>query len=134
MAELLINIDVDDLERALEFYTEGLGLQLRRRLGSDVAELAGASSPVFLTQHESGTLPAPGTPATRYYERHWTPVHLDFVVPDLEAAVRKAVTAGAAPDGEIREFDWGRFLVMVDPFGNGFCILQFKGGGYAEIS
>jgi predicted enzyme related to lactoylglutathione lyase len=134
MADLLVNIDVGDLEQAVEFYTEGLDLRVRRRLGSDIAELAGASSRVFLTQHEGDTRPVSGGSATREYKRHWTPVHLDFVVADLEAATQKAEAAGATPEGDIREFDWGRFRVMADPFGNGFCIVQFKGQGYGEIT
>jgi hypothetical protein len=31
----------------------------------------------------------------RSYERHWTPVHLDFVVEDIASPVAKAVSAGA---------------------------------------
>jgi predicted enzyme related to lactoylglutathione lyase len=61
-------------------------------------------------------------------------VHLDFVVTDLEAAIRKVESAGATREGDIREFDWGRYLVLADPFGNGLCVLQFEGKGYAEIA
>jgi predicted enzyme related to lactoylglutathione lyase len=131
---VLVNIDVSDLERAIHFYTEGLDLRLRRRLGPDIAELAGASTPIFLTRHGSGTRPVSGELSTRDYGRHWTPVHLDFVVDDLEAASRKVESAGATRESEIREFAWGRYLVLGDPFGNGFCVLQFKGKGYAEIA
>ena len=133
MAEFLVNIDVADLDRAVQFYTRGLDLRLRRRLGPDIAELEGASSPIFLTRHDSGSEAIPSGTASRAYTRHWTPVHLDFVVADLEAAVLHAEAAGAVAEGKIREFDWGRYQVMADPFGNGLCILQFKGGGYAEI-
>jgi catechol 2,3-dioxygenase-like lactoylglutathione lyase family enzyme len=39
----LINVDVDDLEKAIEFYRSALGLTLKRRLFNDtVAEMAGA--------------------------------------------------------------------------------------------
>lgn len=134
MPDLLVNIDVSDLEEAIAFYTEGLGLRLRRRLGPDIAEMAGSSAPVFLTRHAGDTRPLPGAPGSRDYGRHWTPVHLDFVVADLERAVRRAEAAGARPEGALREFDWGRFRVMADPFGNGFCILQFRGRGYAELA
>ena len=34
----------------------------------------------------------------------------------------------------MREFVWGRHAVLADPFGNGFCVLQFEGRGYAEIT
>jgi lactoylglutathione lyase len=134
MTELLVNIDVDDLEGALRFYDEGLGLHLRRRLGPDVAELEGGGCPVFLTRHPAGALPFAGAATGRSYRRHWTPVHLDFVVPDLDGAVRRAEAAGARREGEVRAYAWGRYVVMADPFGNGFCVLQFEGRGYAEIA
>jgi lactoylglutathione lyase len=133
MVGLLVNIDVSDLEAALRFYSEGLGLRLRRRIGAEIAELAGAACPVFLTQHERGSSPFRGAATGRSDTRHWTPVHLDFVVADLEAAAATAETAGARREGDVREFDWGRYLVVSDPFGNGLCLLQFKGRGYAEI-
>ncbi len=134
MADFLVNIDVSDLERGIRFYEEGLGLRLRRRLGSEIAELEGASCPVFLIQHEAGARPFAGAGPPRDFGRHWTPVHLDFVVPDLGAGIHTAESAGATPEGEIREFAWGRYLVLADPFGNGFCILQFERTGYAEIA
>lgn len=130
-ATLLVNIDVGDLEKAIGFYTAGLGLTVRRRLASKVVELEGASSPVLLTEQPAGSLPGPQA-RPREYRRHWTPVHLDFVVPRLEPAIRRAEAAGARPEGAIQEFPWGRYLVMADPFGNGFCLLEFKGLGYAS--
>lgn len=134
LPDLLVNIDVGDLERALAFYTEGLGLELGRRLGPDIAELRGASCLVYLTRHAPGSRPFAEAASPRAFGRHWTPVHLDFVVSDLSPAIRRAESAGAMREGEIRDFEWGRYLVMADPFGNGFCILQFKGRGYAEIA
>ena len=38
-AQLLINIDVDDLSKGLNFYCEGLGLTIGRRFGPDAVEL-----------------------------------------------------------------------------------------------
>ena len=38
---------------------------------------------------------SPATAQTRDYGRHWTPVHLDIVVDDVDAAVARAVAAGA---------------------------------------
>jgi catechol 2,3-dioxygenase-like lactoylglutathione lyase family enzyme len=47
--ELLVNVDVDDLERAIEFYGGALGLRLGRRLfGGSVAEMLGGSSKIYL--------------------------------------------------------------------------------------
>jgi len=95
MTDLLINIDVDDLERAVAFYTDGLGLRLSRRLGPDIAELEGAACPVYLTQHAPGTRPFAGAASAREFQRHWTPVHLDFVVSDLDAAIQRAEFGGS---------------------------------------
>jgi len=65
--------------------------------------------------------------------RHWTPVHLDWPVPDLDAAVRRAKAKGATLDGDIQEKKWGRLAILADPFGNGFCLLEYRGRGYDEL-
>ena len=47
--EMLVNIDVDDLEKAVAFYRDALGLQAERRLfDGSVVEMAGASSKIHL--------------------------------------------------------------------------------------
>jgi len=61
-------------------------------------------------------------------------VHLDFVVTDLPAPVRLAESAGARVEAPIRENVWGDIAMLADPFGNGFCLLSFKGRGYDEIA
>ena len=133
MADVLVNIDVDDLEKGIRFYVGGLGLTLGRRLGSQARELLGAPSPIYLLANRGGTQPFAEARSRRDYGRHWTPVHLDFAVEDLEAAVARALSAGATLEGEIVERAWGRMARMADPFGHGICLLQFKGKGYDEI-
>lgn len=129
--QLVINIDVDDLEKAIQFYTTALGLRLSRRLfEGSVAEMAGATSTIQLLLKPSGTTPAPSAAIKREYGRHWTPVHLDFVVEDVSAAVERAVRAGAMLEDPIQSYPWGRLATMSDPFGHGFCVLQFLGSGY----
>ena len=49
-------------------------------------------------------------------------MHLDFVVPELEAAVSRAIEAGATIEGEIQAHNWGRIAHMTDPFGHGICL------------
>lgn len=121
--QLYVNIDVDDLEKGIAFYTGGLGLQLSRRLfDGRVAELSGASSPIQLLQQ------------ARDYARHWTPVHLDFCVDDLDAALQRVLAAGAVLEGEVREHAWGRIATVGDPFGHGLCLLQLAPGGYANVA
>jgi len=131
---LLANIDVDDLERAEAFYVEALGLTIGRRLGSDVVELLGASSPIYLLRKAAGSAAASSVSAVRDYRRHWTPVHLDFVVPDLKGALDRALAAGAVLEGEVRTANWGRIAVLADPFGHGFCLIEFLNRGYDEIA
>lgn len=131
--DLRICVDVSDLERGVAFYRDGLGLRPGRRLGDKWAEMLGAPSPIDLLGEPAGQPPSPRVSAPRDYARHWTPVHLDFVVSDLEAAVRRAVAAGATIDHDIAARPWGRIAVLADPFGNGFCLLEMRGRGYDEM-
>ena len=131
---LLINIDVPDLEAAVRFYASGLGLELRRTLFShSVAELALGTSTIYLIEHPEGTEAAPGTRSLRTYGRHWTPVHLDITVEDLDTAVERAIAAGAARSGEETSHPYGRLAPMSDPFGHGFCLLEFSDLGYGAV-
>jgi len=133
--EPLINIDVPNLEAAIEFYLRATGLKLGRRLFQDtVAELTGAPVRIFLLQKAPGSSATPAMSLPRDYRRHWTPVHLDLVVPDVEAATATAIAAGARLEGQIQSYVWGRLASISDPFGHGFCFLQWAGGGYDEMA
>jgi predicted enzyme related to lactoylglutathione lyase len=132
--ELLVNIDVDDLEKGIEFYCRAFRLRLGRRLGETVGELLGASCPVYLLAKPTGSSACETRSAPRDYSRHWTPVHVDIAVEDIEAAVRRARDAGAVLEGEIQVHQWGHLATMSDPFGHGFCLIQFVGRGYDEIA
>lgn len=133
--ELLVNIDVPDLDAALDFYTRALDLRLARRLfDGTVAELLGGAVPIYLLAQAAGSRPAAGVRQGRDYRRHWTPLHLDFVVADLDAAVVRALAAGACAEGPVREQAYGRLALLSDPFGHGFCLIQWRGRGYAEVS
>jgi predicted enzyme related to lactoylglutathione lyase len=131
---VLANIDVDDLARATEFYCSSLELTVGRRFGNSAVELLGASSAIYLLRKKTGTRATAASSQRRDYARHWTPVHLDFVVPQIEPAVARAQRAGACLEGEIRTQEWGRIAVLSDPFGHGFCLIEFRGRGYDEIA
>jgi predicted enzyme related to lactoylglutathione lyase len=131
---LLINLDVPDLDRSIRFYTSVFGLTVGRRFGAAGVELLGAPVAIYLLLKESGTQAAPAPAQHRSYERHWTPVHLDFAVDDIDAAVDKAISCGARLDQPVATQKWGRLALMADPFGHGFCLLQFLGRGYDEIA
>ncbi|QPC45024.1 VOC family protein [Kaustia mangrovi] len=131
---LLVNIDVDDLDRATAFYCDAFGLDIGRRFGGEVIELIGASSPIYLLSKPAGSAATSTTGQTRDYDRHWTPVHLDIVVPDIEAAVARAETAGARIESPVKTSSWGRLAMISDPFGHGLCLIEFIGRGYDEIA
>lgn len=132
--DILVNIDVDDLEKAVDFYSRAFGLCIGRRFGQGGVELLGSSAPIYLLLKEAGTSVSDASSQVRSYERHWTPIHLDFVVEDIESAVENAVQAGARPEKPILDRKWGRLAIMSDPFGHGFCFVQFTGRGYDEIT
>ena len=132
--EIRICIDVDDLERGIALYTQGLGLRQGRRLDYDWVELLGAGSAIDLLANAAGTSPLGESHSQRRaYERHWTPVHLDFAVDEIDAAVARLVSLGASLERPIQERRWGRMANMADPFGHGFDLLEFKGRGYDEM-
>jgi predicted enzyme related to lactoylglutathione lyase len=130
---LRVCVDVSDLDRAIAFYRDALGLTPGRRLGSKWAEMLGASAPVDLLAEEAGSAPTPAQGPVRDFRRHWTPVHLDLEVQDVDAAVARALAAGATLDREIQTRAWGRLATLADPFGNGFCLLEMRGRGYDEL-
>jgi predicted enzyme related to lactoylglutathione lyase len=121
--KLSINIDVDDLQKGVAFYQQAVGLSPVRRFGDSVVELEGGDVPVFLLQKGVAKPPFTGAASARDYGRHWTPVHLDFIVEDIEKALAKALAAGARAESPIGPYGWGQIVLMSDPFGNGFCLL-----------
>ena len=132
--ELRICIDVDNLARARAFYAEGLGLQVGRRFDDEWAELLGAGSAIDLLVHAPGTQAVPGQPAVRNYQRHWTPVHLDIVVDDLDAAVARLLRAGAMRQAPIATRAYGRIAARADSFGHGLDLLELNQRGYDAIA
>jgi hypothetical protein len=66
---------------------------------------------------------------TRRYTRHWTPVHLDFVIPDIEVAVDRATKADAKCEGEIQTHKWGVSRRWAILSATGICFIQFLGRG-----
>jgi predicted enzyme related to lactoylglutathione lyase len=128
---LLLNIDVPDVEAGLHFYTAAFDLKLGRRFGTDFVELLGWPAPVYLLTKAAGTVGAGGD--LRRYGRHWTPVHADIVVDDVDAAVERAVAAGARLEAPAKDTAYGRIAMPADPFGHGFCLLQFNRQGYDAL-
>jgi predicted enzyme related to lactoylglutathione lyase len=127
-------IEVAELDRGIGFYCGGLGLSLMRRLGPNWVELDGANLPIFLLGNRAPVAELGDARVARDFHRHWTPVHLDFVVPDLDDAVARLTGLGASLDRPVQSRDYGRMANMADPFGNGFDLIEFSGAGYDGIS
>jgi predicted enzyme related to lactoylglutathione lyase len=130
----LANIDVDDLEEAVRFYEAAFKLKVGRRFGASGVEMLGGPAPIYLLLKAAGTAASSAAAQVRRYDRHWTPVHLDFVVEDIESAVQGALAAGARLEAAISTTGWGKLALMADPFGHGFCFVEFLGRGYDEIA
>ena len=128
----IVNLDVPDLAAAETFYTAAFDLRVGRRLGPGALELLGGPTPLYLLQNDAGSA-ATEDGDVRDYERHWTPVHLDWVVADIDAALARAVAAGATLERPVRERRWGKIAVLADPFGHGFCLIQFSEAGYDAL-
>jgi len=130
--KVIINIEVPDLRAAIKFYTNALGLTHNRTIDEDVAELIGASSIIYLLQKNADSSASSKSSAVRNYARHWTPVHLDFVVADISSAREKALQAGAICESECIEWMGSKCITFSDPFGHGFCLIEFTNGTYQE--
>jgi predicted enzyme related to lactoylglutathione lyase len=129
---ILINIDVPELHDAIRFYTAALGLSHTRTLDDDTAELRGAAATIYLLRKPAGSVAVKDPSIARDFRRHWTPVHFDLVVDDVDAAAARAIAAGARQ--ETGHVDWrgSRCVSLSDPFGHGFCFIQFDNDTYED--
>jgi lactoylglutathione lyase len=134
MPGMLLNIDVPDMAAAVQFYASALGLTVGRRFDADFVELLGSSAPIYLLKKDAGTSIGPAGGDTRRYERHWSPIHPDFLVEDMDAAIARAVDAGAVQEGETRDAAYGKLAMFADPFGHGFCLIEFNEEGYDALT
>ena len=46
----------------------------------------------------------------------------------------RALTAGARLEQPVAEHEWGKLALLADPFGHGFCFVEFLGHGYDAIA
>jgi predicted enzyme related to lactoylglutathione lyase len=133
MAGALINVDVNDIKRAETFYCQAFGVTVARRFGPHAIELVGLGVPCYLLEKKDGTDAFRGGQQKRDYQRHWTPVHLDITIPDIQASYHRAIAAGARAESDIKDAPYGKIVLMSDPFGHGFCLIEFNEKGYDAI-
>ena len=111
-ARYAVTIDVPQIDEGLKFYRDALGLtEVARPFPSYVILKCGAAT-VGLMEKAAGSKPAKGSDDVRRYERHWTPVHIDFHVEDFDGVLAKALSAGA-----ICESSGGRPVALIGQIG-----------------
>jgi catechol 2,3-dioxygenase-like lactoylglutathione lyase family enzyme len=118
-----VSIDVPSLEEGLRFYRDALGMAEIARPIATYAILKCGGGRIGLMEKAAGSKPAPGSEDVRRYERHWTPVHIDFEVGDLDDFLARAVQAGAIIEHRFAVAGRPPIAFCSDPFGNGFCAL-----------
>jgi catechol 2,3-dioxygenase-like lactoylglutathione lyase family enzyme len=121
-----VSIDVPTLDDGLRFYREAFGFVESARPVEGFAVLKCDEAEIGLIEKAAGTCPAEGTSDVRRYERHWTPVHIDFYVEDFDEVLRSALNAGARCEQKFAGGDHPAAAFCSDPFGNGFCIIEKK--------
>ena len=119
-----ISIDVPNLTDAIRFYTSASGFTESSAPVPGVAVLRAGNTKICLLEKRAGTRASTHTEETRRYERHWTPVHLDIHVDDLEAALARALDSGAKKEQVFENAKHGSTAFCSDPFGHGICLIQ----------
>jgi len=123
MIKLTVSIDVSDLKKAEAFYIEALGCKKVRDQGESMVVLSVENSDIYLQEKPAGSKPVPSNNMVRDYDRHWTPVHLDFICENVDELVAKIVELGGRYEGG-DSGGWGSIAYCADPFGNGFCVIN----------
>src|SRR5258708_36656672 len=118
-----VSIDVPKLEEGLRFYRDALGLtEVARPIPTYVVLKCGEAE-IGIMEKSAGTKPAKGSDDARRYERHWTPVHIDFHVDDVGPVLARALNAGAICGQKFEISGRPPIAFCSDPFGHGFCIV-----------
>lgn len=121
---LSISVDVPNLAEGVAFYCGAFGFSEESRPVPGVAVLRGLNIELCILEKSAGSKPSTETPDRRSYDRHWTPVHLDFRVDDLHAALARVEALGAKREQVFEHPEHGSAAFCSDPFGNGFCLLE----------
>src|SRR5262249_12942886 len=121
-----VSIDVPNLAEGVAFYCAAFGFLEKSRPAPGLAVLHDQNVELCLLEKPAGSKASIGTNDRRKYERHWTPVHLDFHVEDLHAALQRVEALGAKREQVFENLEHGSAAFCSDPFGHGFCLLERK--------
>src|SRR3954454_211260 len=124
MADFALPLVVDDVPAAVDFYERALGAQVTRVLhlpdGSiAIADLDIEGLPVALAA------PVPGTSLATPRSTATSVAAYRFTVPDADAAMDRATSAGAAVHSPVQDAFWGvRTGEVLDPSGHRWAFDQ----------
>ena len=124
MSKVSICIDVSDIKKATSFYTQVLGCRIKTEKENST-ELEVDNSTVYLVEMAENSNPLIEGSDSRRYSRHWTPVHLDFHVTEIETSISLLRKFGGKLKSR-KSGDWGTAAFCADPFGNGFCMIKIN--------
>ena len=126
MADDLVNVRymVDDVEGAVDFYTEHFDFELRSSAAPAFADVVRGNLRLLLSGPKSsagrpmpdGRTPEPGG---------WNRVH--FIVDDIETDVERLRSAGLTFRNDIVSGPGGRQILLEDPAGNPIELFQPAG-------
>jgi PhnB protein len=117
---------VNGAAEALDFYARAFGAKQVRRMTAPDGRIAHAEieigdSRIMLSEEfkeQGGTSPR---------TLKGTPVHIFLYVPDADATVKQAVSAGAQVVSPLADMFWGdRWGVLVDPYGHTWQVATHK--------
>jgi len=112
----LVQVPVSDVDRAKAFYTEKLGFN-----ADHDHQVSDTMRFVQLTPPGSPASIAIGTGLSEM--RPGSVQGLQVVVSDV-AATRDELVARGVEVSEVQRFDWGSFVFLQDPDGNGWALQQ----------
>jgi predicted enzyme related to lactoylglutathione lyase len=124
MISVSVSVDVPSLEEGLRFYGEAFGFVKASEPFPGVAVIRADNAEVLLLLKKSGSAPFPQTDEKRRYNRHWTPVHIDFHVDDFKESLTKVLGAGAKQEQLFENPGRPSVAFCSDPFGHGFCLIE----------
>jgi predicted enzyme related to lactoylglutathione lyase len=119
-----VSVDVPSLEEGLRFYSEAFGFIKSAEPYPGVAVLHAGEAKLLLLVKVSGSSASEYTVEKRHYDRHWTPVHIDFHVDDFKESLANALRAGAKQERLFENPGRPAVAFCSDPFGHGFCLIE----------
>jgi predicted enzyme related to lactoylglutathione lyase len=124
MISVSVSVDVPTLEEGLRFYHDAFGFEKTSEPYPGVAVLRTDGAQLLLLVKGADTVPCPAHGVTRHYDRHWTPVHIDFHVDDFKVVLARALSAGAKQERLFEMPSRPSVAFCSDPFGHGFCLIE----------